>query len=175
MAAAGEHEDGARLLAGLTLPAPVQDIVDRLIAVASRVAAEEPSLAVTIDPVENRGFEYYTGLGFSLFSRGVRGELGRGGRYQVDGLDSEGSCGLTLYMETVIRAIAEPSSRKRLFLPSGTPRSVAADLRDQGWITIAGLDPATTADADARRLGCTHVLRDNAPVSLETDTPSQQS
>lgn len=175
MAAAGEHEDGARLLSRIALPAPVEAIVDRLIAVAARVADEEPNLAVTIDPVENRGFEYYTGLGFSLFSRGVRGELGRGGRYQVDGLDSEGSCGLTLYMETVIRAIAEPTARERLFLPSGTPRSVAAALRDQGWITVAGLDPAISADADAERLGCTHVLRNGAPEPLLAESPSQQS
>ena len=175
MAAAGEHEDGARHLGELSLPRSVQDIVDRLIAVAARVAAEEPKLSVTIDPVENRGFEYYTGLGFSLFSRGVRGELGRGGRYQVYGLDSEGSCGMTLYMETVIRAIAEPTPRERLFLPSGTSRTMAAALRDQGWITVAGLDPSVAADADAGRLGCTHVLRDGSPVPLAPEPPTQKS
>lgn len=175
MAAAGGNADGARLLDELTLPASVQEIVERLKAVAARVAAEEPGLEITIDPVENRGFEYYTGLGFSVFSRGVRGELGRGGRYQVDGLDSEGSCGLTLYMETVIRAIAEPTAPKRLFLPMGTSRESAAALRDQGWITVAGLDPALTAETDAVRLGCSHVLKDGAPVPLTSESTPQPS
>ena len=36
----------------------------------------KPDLAVTVDPVENRGFEYYIGTCFSLFRAGVRGELG---------------------------------------------------------------------------------------------------
>ena len=175
MAAAGERSEGLRRLKGLSLPAAVHATVERLEAVSSLVAAEEPSLEVTIDPVENRGFEYYTGLGFSLFSRGVRGELGRGGRYQVDGLDSEGSCGLTLYMETVIRAIAEPTAANRLFLPVGTPRAVAAALRAEGWITIAGLDQAAQAPGDAERLGCTHVLQDGNPVPLATIETTRQS
>ena len=175
MAAAGERSEGLRRLKGLSLPAAVHATVERLEAVSSLVAAEEPSLEVTIDPVENRGFEYYTGLGFSLFSRGVRGELGRGGRYQVDGLDSEGSCGLTLYMETVIRAIAEPTAANRLFLPVGTPRAVAAAFRAEGWITIAGLDQAAQAPGDAERLGCTHVLQDGNPVPLATIETTRQS
>jgi ATP phosphoribosyltransferase regulatory subunit len=169
MAAAGERSDGLRRLKDVILPESVQPIVARLEAVASLVASAEPALEVTIDPVENRGFEYYTGLGFSLFSRGVRGELGRGGRYQVDGLDSEGSCGLTLYMETVIRAITPPTAPQRLFLPIGTPRSIAAGFRARDWITVAGLDPLTEAPIDAARLGCTHILQDGAPAALDTE------
>jgi ATP phosphoribosyltransferase regulatory subunit len=169
MAAAGERSDGLRRLKGVILPESVQPIVARLEAVASLVASAEPALEVTIDPVENRGFEYYTGLGFSLFSRGVRGELGRGGRYQVDGLDSEGSCGLTLYMETVIRAIMPPTAPQRLFLPIGTPRSIAADFRAWDWITVAGMDSLTEASIDAARLGCTHILQDGAPVALDAE------
>jgi ATP phosphoribosyltransferase regulatory subunit len=175
MAAAGERSEGLRRLKSLSLPNKVRAAVERLEAVASLVAAEEPGLEVTIDPVENRGFEYYTGLGFSLFSRGVRGELGRGGRYQVDGLDSEGSCGLTLYMETVIRAIAEPTAPNRLFVPIGTPRAIATRSREQGWITIAGLDPTVEARIDAERLGCTHVLRDGHPVPLAAKETTRQS
>jgi ATP phosphoribosyltransferase regulatory subunit len=174
MAAAGHHEDGARRLDDLVLPDPVRAIVERLNAVAARIAAEETAIEVTIDPVENRGFEYYTGLGFSLFSRGVRGELGRGGRYLVDGLDSEGSCGLTLYMETVMRAVADPVRRDRLFLPIGTPRATAAAVRDQGWITVGGLDPAADPDSDALRLGCTHILRNGEPAPLPAAETSKQ-
>jgi ATP phosphoribosyltransferase regulatory subunit len=175
MASAGERSDGLERLKNITLPEPVHTIVQRLEAVATLVASEEPSLEVTIDPVENRGFEYYTGLGFSLFSRGVRGELGRGGRYQVDGLDSEGSCGLTLYMETVIRAISEPTLPDRLFLPFGTQRSTAASFRKQGWITVAGLDKTIDTSVDAKRLGCSHILADGEAISISSDETLRQS
>lgn len=166
MAAAGARQAGLDALAALDLPSSVGSVVKRLGAVASLIAAEEPALEVTIDPVENRGFEYYTGLGFSLFSRGVRGELGRGGRYQVDGLDSEGSCGFTLYMETVLRAVADPLPRRRLYLPGGTARAVAEEWRERGWITVPGLGTAGDGAAEARRLSCGHLLRDGAPVAL---------
>ena len=123
-------------------------------------------LAMTIDPVENRGFEYYTGFGFSLFARGVRGELGRGGRYQVDGGDGIGSSGFTLYMETVLRALPDPVRPDRLYLPSGTAVDQARALREQGWITIAALDKDPDPALEASRLGCTHILKDGAPVAL---------
>ena len=47
-----------------------------------------PDLKVTVDPVENRGFEYHTGISFTFFAGsaaacGSGGELGRGGRYQA--------------------------------------------------------------------------------------------
>ena len=39
---------------------------------------------LTIDPVEHRGFEYHTGVAFTIYARGVRGELGHGGRYATE-------------------------------------------------------------------------------------------
>ena len=60
----------------------------RLGAVLDGLAVVVPELKVTVDPVENRGFEYHTGISFTFFSRGSAahapfGELGRGGRYDA--------------------------------------------------------------------------------------------
>ena len=121
----------------LSLPKLVSPILDRLEAVAAFIAKEDDNLQITIDPVESRGFEYYSGLGFSFFSQGVRGELGRGGRYILNDGESTGSCGFTLYMETVIRALPEPVSRNRLLVPHSTNRDVLRSLRREGWITVS--------------------------------------
>lgn len=164
--AAGSWREALQDLAGIELPENVRAALDRIAAIAESVAAVEPDLAMTIDPVENRGFEYYTGYGFSLFSRGVRGELGRGGRYHVDGGDGLGSAGFTLYMESVLRALPEPVRPARLYIPFGTPTTAARALRAEGWITIAGLETAPDAAREASRLGCTHLLKDGAPVAL---------
>ena len=94
------------------------------------------------------------------------GELGRGGRYQVDGGDGIGSTGFTLYMETVLRALPDPVRPDRLYLPSGTTVDRARALREQGWITIAALDKDPDPALEASRLGCTHILKDGAPVAL---------
>ena len=133
------------------------------------LAAAAPELTVTVDPVEHRGFEYQTGLSFVVFARGVRGELGRGGRYEIERRDGTGepAVGFTLYMDTVLRAAPPGPAAKRLFLPFGTDPGLARKLRQDGWVTLAGLDPAADAAQEARRLGCGHVLLDGQARALE--------
>jgi ATP phosphoribosyltransferase regulatory subunit len=129
-----------------------------------------PDLTLTIDPVEHRGFEYQTGISFIIFARGVRGELGRGGRYATDLPDggSESSTGFTLYMDTVLRAVPPPTPPRTLYLPA---ESVPADRgrawRDDGWATVAGLEAVKDIAEAARRLGCSHALIDGRIVALE--------
>ncbi len=152
-------------LAGLDLPAAAAAERSRLAEVAERVRAGAPDLTVTLDPVENRGFEYHAGVTFAFFARHGRGELGRGGRYLADrgdGHPGEPATGLTLYMNAVLRVLPEPDPRTRIFLPAGTPAPTADQMRDAGWATVAGLDPVDDPAAEARRLACTHVLRDGA-------------
>src|SRR5690606_20058367 len=68
-------------LGRLKLPEAAAKIVADLDALVREVSAAAPDLLVTLDPGEFRGFEYHTGIAFTLFARNVRGELGRGGRY----------------------------------------------------------------------------------------------
>ena len=77
-----------------------------------------PDLKITIDPGEFTGFEFQTGIGFSLFVRGVRGELGRGGRYLVGGAeDSEPATGFSLYLDSLMRGVAGDDGHQIYILP----------------------------------------------------------
>ncbi|MFQ5959677.1 MAG: ATP phosphoribosyltransferase regulatory subunit [Alphaproteobacteria bacterium] len=165
--AAGPHERALDALARLDLPPAAEAQRDRLGEVAGIVAAAAPDLGLTIDPVEHRGFEYQTGVSFTLFAPGVRGELGRGGRYHLGDGDGEPATGFTLFMDTVLRALPAPTPARRLFLPAGVARDEAARLRAEGWVAVAGLDAAADATAEARRMGCSHVLVDGEIVALE--------
>ncbi|MBM3541383.1 MAG: ATP phosphoribosyltransferase regulatory subunit [Alphaproteobacteria bacterium] len=165
LAAAGPAAEALSALDALELPGQARQEVSRLKTVAALIAGAAPSLALTIDPVEHRGFEYQTGISFSIFVAGVRGELGRGGRYAAGA--GEPATGFTLAMETVLRALPEAVAPKRVYLPAGTPAVVAERLRAEGWMALAALDPAADADGEARRLGCTHVCRDGRPVELK--------
>ena len=89
-----------------------------------------PELTLTIDPVEHRGFEYQTGISFIFFARGVRGELGRGGRYEsgsptpqrgLEGgaTESESSTGFSLFMDSSYACAAGAGRGRRVFLPAG--------------------------------------------------------
>ena len=166
--AAGPAEPALAALSKMTVPPLLASEVARLSAVARAIAAAAPALSVTIDPVEHRGYEYHSGLSFTLFARAVRGELGRGGRYRAqrtDGAD-EPATGFTLFMDTVIAALPAPRSLARLFLPFGAPPEEGARLREQGWLVLAGLAKAENDAAEARRLGCTHLWRERGVETL---------
>lgn len=159
--ASGPAERAMRALEALELPDAAEKDRRRLRAVMALLRAAQPDLTVTIDLVEYRGFEYHTGLSFTLFARGVRGELGAGGRYRTGtGGDDAGepATGFTLFMDTVLRAVPLAPPPRRLFLPHGTPAATAARLRAEGWVTVAGLAPADDEAAEARRLRCGHRL-----------------
>lgn len=92
---------------------------------------------VTIDPLEQRGFEYQTGVSFTLFAKGVRGELGRGGRYSL-GENAETASGFTLYMDTVLRALPKGEAPKSKKVSADAGWKEIHDLQQQGWIVIRG-------------------------------------
>ncbi|HEY1720681.1 MAG TPA: ATP phosphoribosyltransferase regulatory subunit [Magnetospirillaceae bacterium] len=162
--AAGPAERALEKLAKLDLPAGAAAQRAHLAEVVRLVHEAVPDLALTVDPVENRGFEYHTGIAFTLFSKQASGELGRGGRYFADG---EPATGATLFMDTVLDAMPAPEPAKRLYVPVGTAAAKAQKLRTEGWITVAGLAAVKDVKAEAKRLGCGFVLSGDQPVSAE--------
>lgn len=141
----------------LGLQGEAKTACDSLKDVVERVSAAAPALTLTIDPVENRGFEYHTGVTFILFAKSVRGELGSGGRYQAGNTVGEPATGLTLFMDTVLQALPAAKPRPRVFLPVGTTPADGRRLRKEGWITVQGLAEGAGAEAEARRFKCGHV------------------
>lgn len=136
---------------------------DRLIEVARLVRQSAPDLALSIDPTDHRGFEYHTGVTFSLLGRGVAGEFGRGGRYVNQA--GEAATGFTLYLDTLSAALPAPKPARRILLPRATSHDIALRLRQEGWITIHALDSAED-EKEARRLGCSHLWRNGAVQML---------
>ncbi len=164
VAAAGLAGPARAALDRLDLPARARIERDRLAAVLDGLDAAIPGVKVTVDPVENRGFEYHTGISFTFFARvdpalGPLGELGRGGRYQAgDPSAPEPATGFTLYTDTILRTLPEGLPRRRVLIPLDADRARAKALREEGWITVAALQPASDWREEARRLDCGHVL-----------------
>ena len=162
---AGPARSALAALERLDLPAAAEKERERLAEVVDLLLTAAPDLVLTIDPVEHRGLEYHSGVGFTLLARRVRGEIGRGGRY-VSG-KGEPSTGFTLYLDTLLRAVPMAEPRRRLFLPPSTSRAAAAGWRKKGWITVAGLEPIAEARGEARRLGCSHYLKAGRALAIE--------
>ncbi|SOB92347.1 ATP phosphoribosyltransferase regulatory subunit [Thalassospira xiamenensis] len=170
--AAGPAQAALPKLRKLELPLGASEELHRLIEVAERILASDLDAALTIDPVEMAGFRYQTGVSFTLFAKHVRGELGRGGRYRAGGSGGEAATGMSLFMDTILRGLADVKPVERVYLPLGTPQREARKLRKDGHYTVAALEGAAeakTEDAarkEARRMGCSFIYLGGQIVPL---------
>jgi len=155
--AAGPADRALDLLKKIDLPKSTAVERTCLANVVAQLQKAAPGLGLTVDPVENRGFEYHTGLSFTLFALDTRGSLGRGGRYSAGG--EEPATGFTLFLDSLARALPDAEPSRRLYLPFDTPAADAARLRQEGWVTVAALEGGKDDQTEAARLGCTHIFR----------------
>jgi ATP phosphoribosyltransferase regulatory subunit len=127
-------------------------------------------LRLTVDPVEFRGFRYENGVSVSIFAPGRHEVLGRGGRYVCG--DTEPATGLTLYSDAILRAAPKRDIRRRVFIPASASQARAAQLRRDGYATVAALSANGDDLAEAARMGCTHVLSNGSvrPLVAEPQT-----
>ena len=125
--------------------------------------------AITIDATENRGAGYHSGIGFSIFVDGVSSEVGRGGRYKIQGAsaseDTEAT-GFTLYVENLIDILPQPQRAKRIFVSDGIYARETEKLQAQGFVIIHALSEYGRGDDEAKRLGCGWAYRDGHIVEL---------
>jgi ATP phosphoribosyltransferase regulatory subunit len=157
--ATGDFASAVEKLSALDTAGVLESRIAGLRQIAERVADRA---RLTLDPSERHGFEYQSWFGFTLYAEGVRGELGRGGTYQIGGSD-EPATGFSLYPEELVEAVkADEQLGDKLFLPLGHDPAAAAKLRGEGWRTVAALSDSD----DAARLGCSHVLEGGAPKAL---------
>ncbi len=167
----GKIEPALEGLAKLELPAAAMADCDHLRAVWEIVSAAKLPQQIMVDFVEHRGFEYQTGLSFTLFANTPRIELGRGGRYVSKGQNDVGpgepATGFTFYTHGVLLAAPPSSLPQRLYVPYGSNVAVAEQCRQQGFVTVAALMPDADAAAAAKTLCCTHMLQNDQPVKLD--------
>jgi ATP phosphoribosyltransferase regulatory subunit len=134
---------------------------DTLAIVAENLKKNCPQAAFTLDPLEYRGFDYHQGIGFSLFARGLRHELGRGGRYRTD---NDSATGFTLYVTHLLRLLSPLEEKKRILVPLATPPEAAQKLRSEGWVTVTAL--TSQPREEAKHLGCGHIFEKDAITAL---------
>ena len=166
--AAGPAGSGLIKMAALNFSGGAALLNQRLIEVVNLVLEKEPGMNVTIDPADNRGFEYHAGISFTLFARGVRSELGTGGRY-LSGED-ELATGFTLFTDVIMGAIVHPPPAQRIYVPFGVETEVKKRLQGLGWITVNALIPDDDPSVEAARLKCTHVWLDDEIHELNLES-----
>ena len=122
LSAVGPVDKSLEIMNKIKLSTQAKAELDHLKLVVKDLKKKAPDIKLTVDPVEIRGYEYHTILTFTFFSREVRGELGRGGRYIAwDNSNSgpgEMATGVTLFIDTLLNSISKTRTNKKLFVPT---------------------------------------------------------
>lgn len=169
LAASGPVETALGKIAELDLPAAADPARAELVDVVAAVREAIPDLTVTLDPVEYRGYEYHTGVAFTVFAKGFSRELGRGGRYRTAGQPSEAAVGGTLYLDSVLDVMNARTATPRVLIAAGTPRGQVRRLQADGFATVQVLRPMPEGDleAAARAQRCGHLYTDGRLVTVQ--------
>ncbi len=163
MTATGPLAVAGPVLERIALPAALEPERRALLTFAKALAEALPDVAVTIDPLERRGFEYHRGIAFAIFATAAASEIGRGGRYRIRRADGcfEPAVGFSAYMDRLLPLLpAANGAPERIYArPDADPDRIAA-LRREGAVVIEALEDedARTARKTARHLGCTRIL-----------------
>ena len=125
-----------------------------------------PDLPITLDLLDRRDGDYHKGLHFAIFSKGLQGEIARGGAYQT-GFGEEAT-GLSIYMERVLRALPAAEKVPSIYVAAPAGLATAMALIARGRHVVMG---STDADpkTQARALGCDYIVmtKDAMPIALE--------
>ena len=162
--AAGPADQAIAALDALPLSDQANAMCAELVETVDRVSAAAPALGLTVDPVEFRGMEYQTGVSFTIFTPQVRSEIGRGGRYELN--TGESATGFTLFMDVLVRSLPDAGAGYLAYLPYGTSPQVAARIRGDGWRTLQALSLEGDTSAEARRLKCSHMLKEDDVIEV---------
>ncbi len=161
---AGPAEKALDIISRLDLPEKARKQCDDLTQVVSILRSSgKKEWVVTIDATEVRGLNYHSGISFSLFVPGSSCEVGRGGRYLIEGKTQETdleATGFTLYVETLAGILPQLQAQKRVFISSQKDEAAAADLRAKGYATVYALAEYGNDELEAVRLNCNFILKD---------------
>jgi ATP phosphoribosyltransferase regulatory subunit len=148
-------EGGLTQFQALDMPDNIVNEVARLKEVYDIVISNHSDARISMDPLEMQGFDYQTGLCFTIFVRGERAALGRGGRY-ITSHSHEAATGFSFYMDSLLRIVTPPPFVPRLYFPSGYDKDIAERLRKEGHVVIEGLLSLEEkkAEEEASMLGC---------------------
>ena len=160
----GDYLFATNFLSKLKLEGFVNDVRDYYLGVIDIVAKNDSSIKISIDPLENRGFNYHTGLSFTIFSENLKGEIAKGGRYKT--LNGETAIGCTIYTEKIYSNSKSSLDKSLVYVPYLNIND-ADQIISKGYRVIFGNNLTFDQKKDAFNLNCQFIWENKKIVKLE--------
>ena len=121
---------------------------------------------ISIDLLDHKGFEYYTGITFSIFCLNSSKEVCRGGRYLTSkNKDAVGSTFL-LNQFLLIKNIIKKNKKRILISKNSIFENNLSKLRKKGWVTIQNIGDDNDKKI-AKLHNCKFLYKNNKIKSLK--------
>ena len=162
---AGDYSFATKFLHELKLEGFLNDVRGYYLKVIDIVNKNDPFVNISIDPLENRGFNYHTGLSFTIFSENLKGEIAKGGRYKT--LNGETAIGCTIYTEKIYSNSKSYPDKSLVYVPYVNIND-ADKIISKGYRVVFGNNLSSNFEKDAFNLKCQLIWKNNKIVRLET-------
>jgi ATP phosphoribosyltransferase regulatory subunit len=143
-------------------PAELQQALQDLTAISQQLCNRYPSLSLSFDLAELRGYHYHTGLVFAAFVPARGKEIARGGRYDNIGAvfgRARAATGFSADLRVLaLLASSEDEQRPTVWAPAGDDADLAVAIRDLRAAGTRVIQHLPGQDGDAVALGCTAQL-----------------
>jgi len=163
MEAAGDYESSKINLSLLGSNDFLSKALDYLLNVAKIIKKNNPSVNITLDPLENRGFKYHSGLSFTIFSKNFRGEIAKGGRYLT--VSNETATGCTIYTEKIYNTAKDFIENKLVYVPF-LDINDANSIINKGYDIIFGTRENDNVEQEAHEMGCKYIFKNETIIEL---------
>ncbi len=142
----------------------VKNALADLEAIAEKLATHFPSLPVSFDLAELRGYHYHTGMVFAAFIPSVGREIARGGRYDNIGAvfgrarPATGFSADLKLLSSLSKQSRQVAQRELIFAPYSEDLALSEIIRDLRAQQQAVIQQLPGQTGSAKELGCTSIL-----------------
>ena len=161
----GDHLNVIKYLQELKSKGILVDIIDHYLTVINIVRKNDKSIKLSIDPLENRGFKYHTGITFTIFSDKLKGELAKGGSYNI--LTGETATGCTIYTEKVYPNLMLNLDKDLVYIPYLNMKD-ADQIIKKGYRVVFGSVSNSEFEKEASEMKCKYIWKDNIILKLKS-------
>ena len=161
----GDHLNVIKYLQELKSKGILVDIIDHYLTVIDIVRKNDKSIKLSIDPLENRAFKYHTGITFTIFSDKLKGEIAKGGSYNI--LTGETATGCTIYTEKVYPNLMLNLDKDLVYIPYLNMKD-ADEIIKKGYRIVFGSVSNSEFEKEASEMNCKYIWKDNTILKLKS-------
>ncbi len=165
MEVVGDHLNVIKYLQKLKSKGILVDIIGHYLTVINIVRKNDNSIKLSIDPLENSGFKYHTGITFTIFSDKLKGEIAKGGSYNI--LTGETATGCTIYTEKVYPNLMLNLDKDLVYIPYLNMKD-ADKIVKKGYRIVFGSVPNSDFEKEASEMKCKYIWKDNTILKLKS-------